>query len=30
VDADGRYRGGVAADDVIAQLERDAGRERAR
>ena len=30
VDADGRYRGGVAADDVIAQLERDAGREPAR
>ncbi|MDF2979664.1 MAG: transporter ATP-binding protein [Actinomycetospora sp.] len=26
VDADGRYRGGVAADDVLALLERDAGR----
>jgi osmoprotectant transport system ATP-binding protein len=30
VDAEGRYRGGVAADDVLALLERDGGRERAR
>jgi osmoprotectant transport system ATP-binding protein len=30
VDVDGRYRGGVAADDVLALLERDGGREHAR
>ena len=30
VDADGRYRGGVAADDVLALLDRDGGREHAR
>ncbi|HYH28888.1 MAG TPA: ATP-binding cassette domain-containing protein, partial [Pseudonocardia sp.] len=30
VDAEGRYRGGVAADDVLALLERDGGRERTR
>jgi len=30
VDAEGRYRGGVAADDVLALLDRDGGRERAR
>ncbi|WP_433786678.1 ABC transporter ATP-binding protein [Actinomycetospora sp. CA-101289] len=30
VDADGRYRGGVAADDVLALVDRDPGREPAR